>query len=130
MTFDRAVNPSTVSASTFRVYGRVSGPVGGSFAFANGGSTASFRPSRAFFAGETVYVNLASTIVRARRERYRTGGYAFSFVTAAQPATRSFTEIDVFSNRTSPLELRRASTARSAPTWTATDGRTSRRSTR
>ena len=43
VTFDRAVNASTVSASTFRVYGRVSGPVGGSFTFANGGRTATLR---------------------------------------------------------------------------------------
>ena len=102
VTFDRAVNASTVTAATFRVYGRASGPVGGSFTLSNGGRTTSFRPNRAFFAGETVHVNLASAILAADGEALRTGGYAFSFVTAAQPATRSFTEIDVFSNRTTP----------------------------
>jgi hypothetical protein len=102
VTFDRAVNLATVNAATFRVHGRWSGPVQGSFALSNAGSTLTFTPSRTFFPGEIVHVNLATAILALDGEALRTGGYAFSFHTAAQPATRSFLEIDSFSNRTSP----------------------------
>lgn len=102
VTFDRAVNLGTVNSASFRVYGRWSGPVGGSFTLSDAGSTLTFRPDRTFFAGETVYLNLATSILAQDGGALRTGGYTYSFNTAAQPATRSFVQIGVFSNRTSP----------------------------
>lgn len=107
VTFDRGVNPATVNAASFRVYGRWSGPVAGSFTLSNAARTLTFRPARTFFAGETAYVNLATAILAVDGGALRMGGYAFSFNTAAQPATRTFVEIDAFSNRTSPGDATR-----------------------
>lgn len=124
VTFDRAVNLATVNAGSFRVYGRWSGRVGGSFTLSNTSSALTFRPDRTFFAGETVYVNLATAILALDGEALRAGGYAFSFETATQPATRSFVEIDRFSNHTPPLSPAspHTSTARRAATSTGTGG--------
>jgi len=107
VTFNRAVNLATVTSSSFRVYGRWSGTVGGSFALSSGGSVVTFRPDRPFFAGETVYLNLATAILAQDGEALRTGGFSCAYTTATQPATRNFIEIDSFSNRTTPSEQTR-----------------------
>ena len=105
--FDRAVDLATVDGSSFRVAGRWSGPVGGSFTLSGSGKTLTFRPDRTFFAGETVYVNLSTAIHAQDAGALETGGFAYSFNTATQPATRIFVEIDSFTNRTSPEVLTR-----------------------
>ena len=66
-------------------------------------------------------MNLAMTILAVNGDPLRPGGYAFSFATAAQPATRTFTQIDVFSNRTTP-SVATPSTARREGDLNGTDG--------
>src|SRR4029077_15870470 len=56
--FDRAVDTSTVSFTTVRVFGIGSGPARGTFSFSNGNKTVTLTPNRPFHAGEIVYVNL------------------------------------------------------------------------
>jgi hypothetical protein len=52
LTFNAPVDPATVTAQTFRVMGRWSGPVPGQFTIGGGGTTVTFTPSRPLFATE------------------------------------------------------------------------------
>jgi hypothetical protein len=99
VTFDRAVNPATVSNTSFRVFGRNSGPASGTLTFSNGNATVTLTPSAPFAAGEIVTVNLAETLVAADTTSLRTQGYAWQFAIQTAPATRTFTEIDEFGNK-------------------------------
>lgn len=106
ITFDRPVNPATVTSASLRVAGRWSGPFSYTIEFSNLNQTVRCRPqgSWTFSAGEIVQVNLANTIQAADGSPLRTAGHAWQFNTAASPATRQFAPIDVFTNRTSPDE--------------------------
>ncbi len=97
VTFDRAVNPATVTAASFRAYGRWSGPVSGAFSFSNGNQTVTLTPMRSFSAGELVTVNLANTLTAQDGSPLRSAGYAWQFLTKAGVGSRSFEEIDVIS---------------------------------
>lgn len=83
VTFDRPVQASSVNLSSFRVRGRWTGRADGIFSFSNGGRTVTLDPNRAFSGGETVYVNLARTIVATDGSPLRSAGYAFQFVVSA-----------------------------------------------
>src|SRR2546422_5857676 len=57
ITFDQPLMLSSITASSFRVFGKATGSVAGSIAFSNGDKTLTLTPSRALSAGETVLVN-------------------------------------------------------------------------
>jgi len=98
ITFDRALQTSSVTAASLRVFGRVSGTKSGSLVFSNGDKTVTLTPSTPFAAGETVLVNLADTIVAADTSPLRAAGYAYAFLIQTQPAPLVFQAIDTFSN--------------------------------
>src|SRR5215813_4672483 len=55
--FDRPVNPATFTATSFRVFGKLSGPIAGTLAFSNANQTATFtQSSRPLLAGEVALV--------------------------------------------------------------------------
>jgi hypothetical protein len=90
--FGEPVNPSTVDSSTFKVYGRWSGPAAGTFQFLNGNSQVRFNPTTDFFAGEWVTVTLSSSVLSATGETLSTG-YAWGFWTATAQASLEFESI-------------------------------------
>jgi hypothetical protein len=102
ITFDRAVLPGSVTAATFRVFGHSSGAASGTFALSNGDQTVTLAPIRPFAAGEVVSVNLSHDLVAADGSPLRSAGYAYQFTVATAPATRSFQQLDVVSNRSNP----------------------------
>ena len=108
VTFDRPLAPASITAASFRAFGRSSGTVTGAFTFSAGGQTVTLTPTRPFAPGETVWVNLANTIAAADASPLRSAGWAFQFTVAAAPAQRSFEEIDVLDVRTSPGSSTRA----------------------
>jgi VCBS repeat protein/Big-like domain-containing protein len=99
ITFDQALLTSSVTPSSFRVFGRSSGTKSGTLTFSDTDHTVTLTPSRAFSAGEVVLVNLSHAIFAADSTPLRSAGYAFTFTVAAQPAARTFSEIQKFSNR-------------------------------
>ncbi len=105
--FDEPVDPATVDASSFRVFGRGTGTADGTLTFANGNRRVTFDPSGRFSAGEAVVVNLSHDIRAADGTPLRAAGYAFEFAIATAPGTLSFSEFDVFTNRAQPTELTR-----------------------
>jgi hypothetical protein len=97
--FDKPVVPSSINASTFRVFGRGSGRAAGTFSFSGGNQVVTFTPASPFSAGEIVSVNLSHDIDAADATSLRAAGYYFSFtIAAAGNGTIDLQELDVMSN--------------------------------
>jgi len=92
ITFDRAVDTSSISGTTFRVWGTQSGLAAGTTAYSNGNATLTFTPSHPFFPGEWISIQLSHSIVGADATPMRAAGYAFQFQTASAPAAITFTQ--------------------------------------
>jgi hypothetical protein len=106
VTFDRAVNPATLTGSTFRIFGRVTGTKSGSFVLSNANQTVTVTPTEPFAAGEVVWVNLSHNIIGADATALRSAGYFFSFTVNTQPASLNFELIDTVSNLGSTPQTR------------------------
>ncbi|HEY2387406.1 MAG TPA: FG-GAP-like repeat-containing protein [Candidatus Binatia bacterium] len=106
VTFDQALLPASVTSASLRVFGRSSGTVSGAIALSNGDKTVTVTPSHPFSAGEIVLVNLSHDIKAADATPLRSAGYAYQFWISTKPATRSFAEIQKFSNRNGPDNTR------------------------
>ena len=62
VTFDTPIDTLTVTASSFKVFGRWSGPSAGVISFTNGQTEIHFTPDDSLFAGEWVTVSLTRAI--------------------------------------------------------------------
>ncbi len=102
ITFDKALEASSIDASTFRVFGRGTGTVTGAFSFSNANKTVTLAPTKTFSAGEVVTVNLSHDVQAADNTNLRSAGYAFQFTIPAQAGARTFQFLNAMSNRTSP----------------------------
>jgi hypothetical protein len=102
--FDRAVDPATVTTSTFRVFGKWSGVRQGAFTYFS--DTVIFTPFQPFSAGEVVTVTLSHDITGADAVPLRPGGYTFQFMTSTTPTAKAFWELDVMSNRIANAQTR------------------------
>lgn len=100
--FDKAVNPATITPTTFWAFGRWSGAVTGTYSFANGNQTVILNPDFPFSAGETVMVILSHDITAADATTLRSSGYSWQFWTKAQPAPMAFAQIASMTTRTTP----------------------------
>jgi hypothetical protein len=114
VTFGSPVQTATVNTSSFRVHGRWSGRADGVLSFSNGGRTVTLEPARDFSAGETVYVNLARSILATDGSPLRNAGYAFQFTVLARarvttpPGPIAFTQIGTLVVRSTPNVTTRA----------------------
>src|SRR5262245_33178742 len=105
ITFDQPLLQSSITAASFRVFGRASGshtagsPTG-TIPFSNGDKTVTFQPAEPFSAGERVRVNLSHDVKAADSTPLRSAGYAFEFLVQTALGTMVFDQIDVMSNRT------------------------------
>lgn len=106
VTFDRALNTSTIDVDSFRAFGRGGGAIRGSWAFSNGNTTATLTPDAALSAGDWVYVNLSHDIRAQDGSFLRSAGYAFQFEVAVLPSTATFVQTQQFSNRTGGAQTR------------------------
>jgi hypothetical protein len=102
LTFDGAVDHASITPSSFRVFGKQSGTATGPFTFSAGDTAVTLTPSRRFFAGEVVHVNLSHDVKGADATSLRSSGYTYQFRIATVPSSRSFTRIQFFSNRDDP----------------------------
>ncbi|HYB99486.1 MAG TPA: FG-GAP-like repeat-containing protein [Candidatus Limnocylindrales bacterium] len=99
VTFNQAVNTATVNDSTFRVYGRASGPARGTFSFSAGDTVVTLTPDEPFSAGDTVFVNLSEALTGADTTTLRTQGYAHQFLAAVVASDANFRQVASFTNR-------------------------------
>jgi len=103
VTFDRPVNPATVlPRDTFWAFGRWSGPVDGTFSFADGNQTVILTPTRPLSAGENVMVILSSSLAAMDGSPLRDEGYSYQFWVTSSSASLEFTEVDRMTTRTTP----------------------------
>jgi hypothetical protein len=94
--FDAPVDPATVSAATFTVFGRWSGVRTGATTVA--GASVTWRPDLPFFPGEAVTVALSAG-VRSSAGQPLAGGLAFHFWTRPNPGTDAYALDGVLSTR-------------------------------
>lgn len=100
VTFSQPIDMSTVTSSSFRVFGVNSGTLFGTFSSTNAGQTVVFTPSRTFIPGDIVTVTLANTIAAVGGDTMRSAGYVYQFWIKAGRATRTFTESQSWDVRT------------------------------
>ncbi len=108
VTFDRAVNPATITTDSFRGFGKWSGSVHGTYSFSNGNQTVTLTPSTPLMPGESVTMFLSTAILGVDNTPLRAGGYSFQFWTEVAPSGREYTSIDVFSTKVTPGEAVRS----------------------
>ncbi len=95
VTFDRPLNPASVTAQSFGAFARWSGPVAGTVALSNGDRTVTLTPSRPFKAGEQVMVVLSHDLRGADGTFLRSAGYSVLFTTAVSATPgHVFREVD------------------------------------
>ncbi len=91
--FDRPIDPSSVNAVTFKVFGHWSGVPQGTTIFEKGNTRIRFTPLRPFNAGEYVMVNLAKAVEDTAGDSM-VKGYAWMFWTKPSPGSMELTAID------------------------------------
>jgi len=107
VTFDRPVMPSSVTSTSFSVYGRWSGPRPGTFSFSNGDQTVTLMPDDRFAAGDVVLVTLSHDLQAADSSFLRSAGYSYQFWTRTRPSTMNLVQFgDPFSNRINGAQTR------------------------
>ncbi|MDX1420542.1 MAG: FG-GAP-like repeat-containing protein, partial [Rubricoccaceae bacterium] len=90
--FDKPVEASTITAASFRVHGRWTGPVEGALTMdVPTTMQATFQPAAPLMPGDLVLVQLARSITDAGGQPMD-HGYAWLFWTEAAPSTLDFTE--------------------------------------
>lgn len=90
--FTAALDPTSVTARSFSVFGRWSGVCPGQFFLEENNQLVRFVPAKSFSAGEMITVALAKSIKSASGENMLSG-YAWQFFTPAQPAVLELKEI-------------------------------------
>ena len=90
--FDRPLARTSITATSFWVWGTQSGRAAGTIAFSNSDQTLTLTPSGRFFPGEWVSVQLSHAIKGADDSQLRSAGYAFQFQTATAPGALTFTQ--------------------------------------
>lgn len=78
--FNQPLDETTITPSTFQVYGRWSGPMEGAYSFLTGSTVVKFTPERDLFYGEWVRVGLSSGIQNTAGMSL-TNGYSFNYWT-------------------------------------------------
>lgn len=86
--FDHAMDPASVTSSTFIVEGSASGVHTGAFTFTGGEAVVRFVSTRSFVPGELVTVHLTDWI-RSRSDK-QLDAYSWSFTVAPPPPTAPF----------------------------------------
>jgi hypothetical protein len=102
VTFDSAVDRTSINSSSFRVFGKQSGTATGTFSFSAGDTAVTLTPAHPFLAGEVVHVNVSHGVKGADLSSLRSAGFTYQFRIAVTASGRSFTRIQSFSNRDNP----------------------------
>ena len=95
ISFDQSINQATVTQNTFRVFGRWSGPMPGTFIY-DTNATIKFIPERDFFYGEWITVRLTNAIQSTGGDPI-TNGYAFNYWIKTLPGSLDQTLVNQIS---------------------------------
>jgi hypothetical protein len=104
--FDREVDAGTVTASSFRAFGRWSGAVTGTYSLSPDGTAVTLDPDEPFSAGEQVMVVLSHDLAGTDGAFLRAAGYSYQFWTRARVAAAAFPAFSVMSTNAGPESSR------------------------
>ncbi|MEM7085719.1 MAG: FG-GAP-like repeat-containing protein [Bacteroidota bacterium] len=96
LTFDQSLEEATVTADSFMVFGRWSGPMPGTFSFNGSATEVTFTPARAFFYGEWITVRLTNAIESTGGDPI-THGYGYNYWIKTLPGSLDQTLVNQFS---------------------------------
>ncbi|MGE3108808.1 MAG: FG-GAP-like repeat-containing protein [Phycisphaerales bacterium] len=99
VTFDRPIDPASISPQTFSAFGKNSGAATGTYSFSNANQTVTLDPAGNFAAGEVVTAVLSKNIRDTNGQPIGTAGYAFNFVTALNPTSANLRLLQVLNDR-------------------------------
>jgi hypothetical protein len=100
VTFDRALDPATLTPANFSLFGKLSGPISGPLTLSNANRTVTLTPARSFAAGEVAVLTLSHNLRAADGTFLRSAGYEAMFTTASEAGHKVFRKRAEFSNRT------------------------------
>jgi len=95
--FNTPIDISTITDTTFRAFGRWSGPMSGTFTLDNDNTRLRFQPTESFFAGEWVTVNLAKAIQNMQGDSLVS--YTWNFWIETSPGSLDQRLVDIISLR-------------------------------
>ena len=105
VTFDRPVDPASVTGLSFWAMGRSSGPVTGVLGVA--GSTVTITPDTALTPGEVVTIYLSEGLRGTDLAPMRPGGYSFQFWVRARRSAMTWGFLGSMTTRTIPTQTTR-----------------------
>ena len=99
LTFDHAVDLTSIDTSDLRVFGRWSGVMDGELSLTNNNQTLQFTPERAFAAGEFVSATLVRESISTSDGGTTALGHTWGWWVATSPAELVFNEVATVSAR-------------------------------
>lgn len=90
ITFDRAIDPATITPQSFHVFSRGAGSLLGNFVLSPDGHTVTLDPKISASRGEPVTVTIANTIAALDGTPMRSAGYQWRYWTTAREAKMDF----------------------------------------
>ena len=104
ITFDREIDPSSVTPQSFHAFSRGGGALLGSFSLSPNGRTVTLNPNINASSGEPVTVTIANTIRGVDNTPMRSAGYQWRYWTKARAATMNFQLAQEMSTQAFPGE--------------------------
>lgn len=104
ITFDRAIDPASITPRSFHAFSRGAGALLGSFQFSPDGRTVTLNPTTLASAGEPVTVTIANSVRGADNTPMRSAGYQWRYWTKAREATMVFELAQQISTQAFPGE--------------------------
>ena len=104
ITFDRAIDPASISPQSFHAFSRGAGSLLGDIELSADGMTVTLDPNISASPGEPVTVTIANTIVALDGTPMRSAGYQWRFWTTARKADMDFQIIQEMTTQAFPGE--------------------------
>lgn len=92
VTFDVAINPTSITNQSFKVMGRWSGPAKGTAILKNTNTIIKFTPEEPFFAGEAITVSISKGLQSSTGENMEKG-YMWNYWIATAPSEMNMVKI-------------------------------------
>ena len=104
ITFDKAIDPKSVTPNDFHAFSRGGGPMPGVFVFGDDGRSVTLEPTRNATRGEPVTVTVSNAIRALDGTPMRSAGYQWRYYTSARPSDMDFTIQQEMTTRAFPNE--------------------------
>lgn len=104
ITFDRPIDPKSVTPNAFHAFSRGAGALVGAFRFSSDGRSVTLDPNINATRGEPVTVTVSNAIRGLDGTPMRSAGFQWRYFTSARPSDMDFSIIQETSTRANPSE--------------------------